>query len=136
MPLMVQVGAYIIPTGVFVLCSHLAPTAAVGSNCHIWFVDPTLILNPPRMYSLLLNTVNPPGRGVGHRVVGENAGGGCSAGSKAAAHAIDGRSARNGEHATSHVVHEVVRQCYAHLGPAVGRGGVAEYVLEVRPYQI
>ena len=62
MPLMAQVGAYMIPTGVFVLCVHLAPTAAVGSNSQIWFVDATLILNPPRMYSLLLATANPPGR--------------------------------------------------------------------------
>ena len=62
MPLMVQVGAYMIPTGVFVICVHLAPTAAVGSNCQIWLVEATLMLNPPRMYSLLLATANPPGR--------------------------------------------------------------------------
>ena len=50
-----------IPTGVFTLCVHLEPTAAVGSNSHIWLVELTLMLNPPRMYSLLL-TANPPGR--------------------------------------------------------------------------
>jgi hypothetical protein len=59
---MEAVGAYMIPTGVFTLCSHLAPTAAVGSNCHIWFVEATLMLNPPSMYSLLLVTAKPPGR--------------------------------------------------------------------------
>ena len=59
---MVQVGAYMIPTGVFVFCVHLEPAAALGSNSQIWLVDATLILNPPRMYSLLLATVNPPGR--------------------------------------------------------------------------
>jgi hypothetical protein len=47
---MVVVGAYMIPTGVVTGDSvHLAPTAAVGSNAQIWFVDATLILNPPRM---------------------------------------------------------------------------------------
>jgi hypothetical protein len=59
---MEHVGAYMIPSGVFIRIVHLAPTAAVGSNCHIWFVDATLILNPPRMYSLLPATANPPGR--------------------------------------------------------------------------
>jgi len=61
---MVQVGAYMIPSGVFTLCVHLAPTARVGSNSQIWFVDATLILNPPRMYNLLLATANPPGKVV------------------------------------------------------------------------
>src|ERR1043166_3099178 len=61
---MVAVGADMIPTGAFTLCSHLAPTASVGSNCQIWFVEATLMVNPPRMYSLLLNTANPPGRVV------------------------------------------------------------------------
>jgi hypothetical protein len=46
---MVHVGAYMTPTGVFTLCSHLAPMAAVGSNCHIWFVEAMLIWNPPSM---------------------------------------------------------------------------------------
>jgi hypothetical protein len=59
---MAAVGAYMIPTGVFTLCSHLEPTAAVGSNCQIWLVEATLMLNPPRMYSLLPVTANPPGR--------------------------------------------------------------------------
>ena len=49
MPFMAHVGAYMIPSGVFTICVHLAPTAAVGSNCHIWFVEATLMLNPPRM---------------------------------------------------------------------------------------
>jgi hypothetical protein len=53
-----------IGTGVFTLCSHLAPTPSVGSNCQIWLVEATLMVNPPRMYSLLLNTENPPGRVV------------------------------------------------------------------------
>ena len=59
---MVPVGAYMIPTGVFTFCGHLEPAAAVGSNSHIWLVEATLMLNPPRMYSLLLVTVKPPGR--------------------------------------------------------------------------
>jgi len=62
MPPLAHVGAYITPSGVFTLCSHLAPTAAVGSNSHIWFVEATLMLNPPSMYSLLLATAKPPGR--------------------------------------------------------------------------
>src|SRR5207249_9954465 len=62
MPPMAAVGAYMIPSGVLTLCSHLEPTAAVGSNCHIWFVEATLIWNPPSMYSLLLVTAKPPGR--------------------------------------------------------------------------
>ena len=53
-PLMLQVGAYMIPTGVFTFCVHLEPTGALGSNSQIWLVDATLMLNPPRMYSLLL----------------------------------------------------------------------------------
>ena len=57
-----HVGAYMIPIGVFTLCSHLEPTAAVGSNCQIWLVEATLMLNPPRMYNLLLYTEKPPGR--------------------------------------------------------------------------
>src|SRR5262245_11618234 len=61
-PFMVHVGAYIIPTGVFVFCVHLAPAAALGSNSQISLVEATLMLNPPTMYSLLLATVNPPGR--------------------------------------------------------------------------
>src|SRR4029453_6425082 len=61
-PPMPAVGAYMIPTGVFTLCSHLAPTARVGSNCQIWLVEATLMLNPPSMYSLLLATAKPPGR--------------------------------------------------------------------------
>ena len=51
-----------IPTGVSTLCSHLEPMAAVGSNCQIWFVEATLMLNPPSMYSLLLALAKPPGR--------------------------------------------------------------------------
>ena len=34
--------------------------AALGSNSQISFVEATLMLNPPRMYSLLLATVKPP----------------------------------------------------------------------------
>ena len=63
-PFMVQVGAYIIPSGAFVFCVHLEPAAALGSNSQISFVEATLMLNPPKMYSLLLATVNPPGRMV------------------------------------------------------------------------
>src|SRR5436309_9498818 len=62
MPPMAAVGAYMIPSGVFTLCVHLEPTAAVGSNCHIWLVEATLMVNPPSMYSLSLTTANPPGR--------------------------------------------------------------------------
>ena len=51
-----------IPTGVFTLCSHLEPTAAVGSNSHIWLVEATLMLKPPSMYSLLPVTAKPPGK--------------------------------------------------------------------------
>src|SRR5215831_2174004 len=61
-PFIVVVGAYMIPSGVFTICVHLEPAAAFGSNCQIWFVEATLILKPPRMYSLLLATANPPGR--------------------------------------------------------------------------
>src|SRR5437660_9973583 len=61
MPFMVHVGAYMIPSGVFTFCAHLEPAAALGSNSQISFVEATLMLNPPRMYSLLLATVNPPG---------------------------------------------------------------------------
>jgi hypothetical protein len=50
------------PSGVFTICVHLAPTAAVGSNCQIWFVDATLMSKPPNMYNLSLTTANPPGR--------------------------------------------------------------------------
>ena len=63
-PPMAHVGAYMIPSGVFTICVHLAPGRAVGSNCHIWLVEATLMLNPPNMYSLLLTTANPPGRVV------------------------------------------------------------------------
>ena len=59
---MVHVGAYMIPSGVFTRCSHLEPTACVGSNCQIWLVEATLMLNPPRIYSLSLYTAKPPGR--------------------------------------------------------------------------
>ena len=59
---MAAVDAYMIPSGAFTLCSHLEPTAPVGSNCHIWFVEATLIWNPPSMYSLLPVTAKPPGR--------------------------------------------------------------------------
>ena len=59
---MAAVGAYMIGTGAFTLCNHLAPTAAVGSNCHISLVEATLMLNPPSMYSLLPVTAKPPGR--------------------------------------------------------------------------
>jgi hypothetical protein len=60
---MAAVGAYMIPTGVFTgLWTHLEPTAAVGSNPHIWFVEATLMLKPPSMYSLLPVTAKPPGR--------------------------------------------------------------------------
>jgi hypothetical protein len=62
MPSIAHVGAYMIPTGAFTLWNHLAPTAAVGSNCQIWLVDATLISKPPIMYNLLLTTANPPGR--------------------------------------------------------------------------
>ena len=52
-----------IPTGAFTLCTHLEPMGAVGSNSHIWLVEDTLMLNPPRMYSLLLHpTAKPPGK--------------------------------------------------------------------------
>src|SRR5438270_13931363 len=61
-PFMVQVGAYMIPSGVFTFCVHLEPAAALGSNSQISFVEDTRMLNPPRMYSLLLATVKPPGR--------------------------------------------------------------------------
>ena len=59
---MAAVGAYMTGTGVFTLCNHLDPTAAVGSNCHISLVAATLMLNPPTMYSLLPVTAKPPGR--------------------------------------------------------------------------
>src|SRR4030095_1482025 len=62
MPFMVQVGANMIPTGAFTFSVHLEPSAALGSNSQIPLVEATLILNPPRMYSLLLATANPPGR--------------------------------------------------------------------------
>src|SRR5213083_1690550 len=62
MPPMQAVGAYMILTGVFTLCSHFEPTAAVGSNSHIWFVEATLMLKPPMIYSLLPHTAKPPGR--------------------------------------------------------------------------
>ncbi len=62
MPFMAHVGAYMIPSGAFTLCSHLEPTVCVGSNCHIWLVEATLMLNPPKMYSLLFATAKPPGR--------------------------------------------------------------------------
>src|SRR4029077_16166872 len=62
MPFMAAVDAYMTPTGVFTSCTHLAPTAALGSNCHIWLVEATLMLNPPIMYSLLPVTAKPPGR--------------------------------------------------------------------------
>src|SRR5438067_13912073 len=64
MPPMAAVGAYMIPSGVFTLCSHLAPTAPLGSNCHIWLVEATLMLNPPKIYILLPVSANPPGRKV------------------------------------------------------------------------
>src|SRR5262245_58559276 len=64
MPSMAHVGAYIMPTGVFTFCVHLEPAAGLGSNSQISLVDATLISNPPRMYSLLLATVNPPGKMV------------------------------------------------------------------------
>ena len=57
MPFIAHVGAYMIPSGVFVLCSHLAPTPAVGSNCQIPLVEDTLMLNPP-------TTAKPPGKTV------------------------------------------------------------------------
>ena len=59
---MVHVGAYMTPSGVFTRCSHLEPTAAVGSNCHIWLVEATRMSKPPSMYSLSLCTANPPGK--------------------------------------------------------------------------
>src|SRR5437667_264951 len=62
MPFIAAVDAYMTATGVFTLCNHLEPTAAVGSNCHIWLVEATLMLNPPIMYSLLPFTAKPPGR--------------------------------------------------------------------------
>jgi hypothetical protein len=58
----VDVEAYMIPSGVFAICVHFKPTPVVGSNCHIWLVDAILMLKPPRIYSLLLYTVNPPGK--------------------------------------------------------------------------
>src|SRR6266567_1914103 len=42
--------------------THLEPTAALGSNDHIWFVEATLMLNPPRIYILLPVSAKPPGR--------------------------------------------------------------------------
>ena len=62
MPFMVQAGANMIPTGAFTFSVHLEPSAALGSNSQIPLVEATLMLNPPRMYSLLLATANPPGR--------------------------------------------------------------------------
>ena len=32
-------GGYMIATGAFTLCSHLAPTAGLGANCQIWLVE-------------------------------------------------------------------------------------------------
>src|SRR5205814_10556196 len=61
-PPMAAVGAYMIPSGVFTLCSHLAPTAPLGSNCHIWLVEATLMLDPPKIYIWLPVSANPPGR--------------------------------------------------------------------------
>ena len=63
MPPMAVVGAYMIPSGVVTgAIVHLAPTAAVGSNAHIWLVEATLMSNPPSMYSSLPVTAKPPGR--------------------------------------------------------------------------
>jgi hypothetical protein len=61
-PFIAHVGAYMIPSGVFTIWVHLAPTPAVGSNCQIWFPEATLMLNPPRIYILLPVSANPPGR--------------------------------------------------------------------------
>src|ERR1043166_4297453 len=61
-PFMAHVGAYMIPSGVLVICSHLAPTPRVGSNCQISLVADTLMLKPPRMYNLLFATAKPPGK--------------------------------------------------------------------------
>src|ERR1051325_5421990 len=55
MPFMQHAGAYMIPTGVFTLCTHLEPTEARGLNSQIWLVEDTLMLKPPRMYNLLLH---------------------------------------------------------------------------------
>src|ERR1051325_5421989 len=65
MPFMQHAGAYMIPTGVFTLCTHLEPTEARGLNSQIWLVEDTLMLKPPSMYNCLLHpTANPPGRVV------------------------------------------------------------------------
>src|SRR4051794_15749307 len=37
------------------------PAVRFGSNSQIWLIMATLILKPPKMYSLLLNTAKPPG---------------------------------------------------------------------------
>src|ERR1700751_2705782 len=63
MPPMAHVGAYMMPSGVVTGAStHLEPTAALGSNDHIWLVEATLMLNPPRIYILLPVSAKPPGR--------------------------------------------------------------------------
>src|SRR5688572_30306034 len=40
------------------------PAASDGSNFQIWFVMPTLMLNPPKTYRTLPTTAAPPGRTV------------------------------------------------------------------------
>ena len=98
------------------------------------------MLNPPSMYRLLPVTAKPPGRivpaaspgqlsplvsvvsRVGDRVIEEHARCSCGLPSCRAAHAVDIRSARDGKHATGHVVHLVIGQGHTHLGPAVDVG--------------
>src|SRR5215211_2512291 len=43
------------------LRTHREPAAASGLNSHIWLDIPTLITNPPNMYSLFPTTAEPPG---------------------------------------------------------------------------
>ena len=76
------------------------------------------------------------GRGISDWIVGEHASCGCGRSGCRSADAIDQRSAGDGEHATSHVIHLIVGQCRCHLGPTVGRGVELEHVLEVRACHI
>src|SRR4029077_17513924 len=76
------------------------------------------------------------GRSVCRWIVGDHASCPCGSCSERAASAIDQRRPRDGEHATSHVVHRIVGQCRRHLGPSAGRGVELEHVLEVRAYRI
>src|SRR5205814_834196 len=70
-------------------------------------------------------------RRIGGRIVEEHASRGRRLGGCRAPYTIDEGRTRNGEHATSHVVHLIVWQCYRPLGPAVGTGCVTKDMLEV-----